>query len=312
MIPFFAAQLFPAGATANFTLTLPGVGGSPFAVAVTIPATAYYLGGSNSASNLWTIFAAALNASSPGTFGFGPAVAYTDPAYGTRVVLTYTGTAVGNVTIAPLDAPAQLLLEGLGFIDGTATLTLPAPLSVGSVSANAPPLGCWHPKAHNTQAALYVLAQRQVSTSPLAGSGVGVTGTQQDDGTRRSWRIWDIRGIPGARALLERAKRPDFAALAGITIAPDRCAIDGPDGWHTRVVSGRQRFVAVEDEAQTGSATLWSEYRIVYSDEAPVGMAGFRGLRDPVLTSFAPAGGRQSLRFSALATGLGNFPTAPA
>jgi hypothetical protein len=97
-----------------------------------------------------------------------------------------------------------------------------------------------------------------------------------------------------------RASITEWASIAGLTSNPTDAAIDKPDWWWSRTADGSFKFAMIEDEnALITSGVRYGIYRIIYDDEAPTRMDGWKAMREPNVSRLSAGDGWQRLEFSA-------------
>lgn len=309
--PFFSAEFGLTTQTATFAVTRNA--GLPAVVSVVIPPDRYFIGGSTNARNIVTPLLLALSAIpvlGPFTFqiqqatdnlGVQGRLFYNDgPTPGGLTSLTFTG----------LNAVAVDLFWAIGFRNiSSLTFTVDPFLDIATVLTTGIPRLSWFPKAFVVNQDQYVTVQQQASSSRLTGSGTLISSVRQDDGVVRWWRIWKLTQVAAARCSYPKAVStfsPEWALIAGLTSNPGDAALDEEDGWWQRTCAGQYRFAAIENELDANSPNF-DFYRIIDDDDAPVGMAGWKGLRSPNVATYSTAGATRTLEFCAVASRLGTL-----
>jgi hypothetical protein len=310
MKPVFCAEVFTAATTATFSWT-PSAGPSAFSLSWSVPAGLYWLG-SLASPGIGAAFAAALDtADGAATWAYSVTALSDNLGAVCRLTRNNGGSPGATGTLAATNAAGQAVLWACGYRNTASVALSSVSLGVSAVDSTGIPFGTWWPKAYNTNVDAYAPVSQLVATSGLSGAGTTVATIRQDDGTAgRWWRSFDVVPIAAARCNVRRAASaatPQWAVIAGLTTNPSDAALDNPGWWWSRVADGSYTFAAIEDESLIVSGTpRYSTYRIAYDNDAPVSMAGFKGLREPNLETYARAGALQRFRFAALRVSGGN------
>lgn len=313
MRPVFCAEVFTTTTTATFTWT-PASGPSAFSLSWDVPAGLYWLGAlaSPAAPSIGDAFCDALTTADTAGLGWSYSVTALSDNIGAVCRLQRAQISNPGGTLAATNAAGQAVFWALGFRNTASIAVTTAdggPLRFAL--SDGIPFATWWPKAYQTNVDAYAPVSQLVATSRLSGAGTAVASIRQDDGTvGRWWRSFDVVPIAAARCSVRRAASaatPQWAVIAGLTTNPSDAALDNPGWWWSRVADSSHTFAVIEDENQLVSGTpRYSTYRIAYDGDAPVSMAGFKGLREPNLETYARAGSLQRLRFAALRVGGGN------
>ena len=307
--PFFSAEFGLSTQVATFNVIRNSVITPLAGISVTIPADRYYLGASTNARNIVTPLLAALNAAAGlGTFQYN--VINPSDNLGLACTLSYDDssepTALTNLSFTSMNSVAQDMFWAIGFRNVT-TITFTVVADLGTVFTTGIPKYTWFPKAFSINQDDYSTVTQQANSSKLAGSGSLVSSVRQDNGVIRWWRSWKMTQVAAARASYPKAVStysPEWATIAGLTTNPGDAALDKEDGWWQRTCAGQYRFAAIEDESDATTPN-WDIYRIIDDEDQPVGMNGWKGLRDPNVSIYSTAGATRTIQFCALANRVG-------
>lgn len=303
--PVFCAEFTRTTVTATATVTIAG---TPFSLSVGIPDDCYWMGMVSTSRNLATRLIASLNTDTSGTW-----------SYKTGNIVIATGVSgtiqrAGNSTVvwSSLNSVMVDLLASVGYQTTTSGFSMSLDGTDRVVTLNRYPAHTWWPNGPNLDTDRYLPVRRYGTTSELPSSGSLIASSQQDDGVRRWWRTWRMTQIAAARVSQPRmnsAYDTQWKALTGITQTnPQQACLDVEDGWWDRTVLGQYRFVGFEDHLQLGTSgtAYWDVYQIVYDDDCPVSMEGWKALREPNVRTITPAAALQAVEFGALAFRVGN------
>ncbi len=306
--PFFSAEFGLSNQVATFNVsrngTFPGV-----TIMFTIPADRYYLGASTNALNIVTPLLVALNAA-PGIGTFQYNVLNPSNNLGLACSLSYNDasepTALTSLSFIAMNPVAQDLFWAIGFRN-VSSITFTVLADMGTALTTGIPKYTWFPKAFAINQDDYSTVTQQANSSRLAGSGSLVSSVRQDNGVMRWWRSWKMTQVAAARCSYPKAistYSPEWATIAGLTSNPGDAALDKENGWWQRTCAGQYRFAAIEDESDATTPN-WDIYRIIDDDDQPIGMNGWKGLRDPNVSVYSTAGATRTVQFCALASRVG-------
>lgn len=303
MIPAFCTEVFPEATTA--TISIETSGGTPFTFSWSVPSGLYWLGdlAYPAAPNLLKAFEAELNTQDPDGVGWSVFSYSPDPNLGCGCAIQ---CGSGVTTFTATNAAATHLLWSLGFRLGV--VSFPG-LGADEANSDGVPFATWWPNAFNTLTDRFTPVASQVATSALPGSGTLVGYVRQDDRTQgRWWRTWRVVPVAAARCSYRRAvsqQTPQWATIAGLSTNPGDSALDNPDWWFARTLSG-YTFAAIEDQSALPSGSVrFGLYRFVDDPSSPMSFDSWRALR--TVTQFGPAGSTQSVEFSAVLIDEGNL-----
>lgn len=302
MKPVFCTEVFNEPTLATFTVDF-ATSETDFTLNWTVPAGMYWLGGLSSPTHpsLGDAFRDALVAADPNALkGWSWQVTALSDNIGAVSTLTRILTSAATVTITATNAAAQHVLWSLGFRN-VASIFLAGGTSTRTATTTGIPYATWWPKAYQINEDEFFAQEQAVATSRRPGAGTDVATSRQDDRTLgRWWRNFTIQPIHAARMSYWRAAITEWASIAGLTTNATDAAIDNPDWWWSRTADGSHKFVMIEDEeALVSSGVRYGEYRIVYDDDAPTPMGGWRNLREPNVSRLSAGDGYQRLAFSA-------------
>jgi hypothetical protein len=305
--PFFSAEFGLSNQVATFSVIRNGFFVS--GVNVTIPADRYYLGASTNARNIITPLILALNA----VGGLGPFqynVINPSDNLGLSCTLSYNDasvpSALTSLTFIGMNSVAVDMFWAIGFRN-VSTITFTVVADLGTVFTTGIPKYTWFPKAFAINQDDYSTVTQQANSSKLAGSGSLVSSVRQDNGVIRWWRSWKMTQVAAARCSYPKAVStysPEWATIAGLTSNPGDAALDNENGWWQRTCAGQYRFAAIEDETDATTPN-WDIYRVIDDEDQPLGMNGWKGLRDPNVSVYSTAGATRTIQFCALASRVG-------